>query len=177
MAKSRNTDARPDDHRRLEKAWIAVSSDLRRYLAFRLGNEAEAQDLAQEAYLRLMRISKPELVRKPHAYLFRIAANLANEHRLKASRSIETEDIEELNHDGLDGDDCKFLEMVEVREQLLRLEAIVDKMPPLYRAILIMRKRDGYSHAEIAERLEISPHTVHTYLKRALVKCRRDWSE
>ena len=33
-------------------------------------------------------------------------------------------------------------------------------------------KFPGYSHEEIAERLSISPHTVHKYLTRALFQCR-----
>lgn len=164
-------------HQRLETAWLSASSDLKRYLAFRLGNEAEAQDLAQEAYLRLMRIRKPELVRKPHAYLFRIAANLANEYHLKAARNLESADIDEVCAAGNDSDESSFETRLELREQVARLDEIIADLPELYRAILIMRKRDGYSHQEIADKLEISPHTVHTYLKRALVRCRADWTE
>ena len=40
----------------------------------------DAQDIAQEAYLRLIRIRKKSIISHPKAYLFQIAANLINEH-------------------------------------------------------------------------------------------------
>ena len=46
------------------------------YLRSRLANDADAQELAQEAYLRLLRISRTELIKHPQTYLYRIASNL-----------------------------------------------------------------------------------------------------
>jgi|APSaa5957512535_1039671.scaffolds.fasta_scaffold244328_1 DNA-directed RNA polymerase specialized sigma24 family protein len=42
---------------------------LHRYLRSRLANDADAQELAQEAFLRLLRISRTELIKHPQAYL------------------------------------------------------------------------------------------------------------
>ena len=57
---------------------------LYQYLRRRLANEEDAQDLAQEAYLRLLRVSRTELVRDPQAYLYRVARNLVYEQGAKA---------------------------------------------------------------------------------------------
>src|SRR5690606_31586487 len=45
---------------------------------------ADLDDLAQEAFLRFMRYSSDALIEHPQTYLFRIAANVANEWRERA---------------------------------------------------------------------------------------------
>jgi RNA polymerase sigma-19 factor, ECF subfamily len=150
---------------------------LHHFLSSRLDSEAEAQDLAQEAYLRLTRVNHPELIRSPEAYLFRIASNLANERLLKRAQDPACVPLDGLEQAGEDGDGAAFEGTLDQRAEIVRLERILDDMPPLYRAVLLLRKRDGYSHAEIAEKLNIAPSTVHTYLKRALTQCRARWSE
>lgn len=150
---------------------------LLRYLAFRVGGEADAHDLAQEAYFRLSRVPDPDLIQKPEAYLFRIAANLANEFLLKRSSTPISMDLDTLQDHGGDGDGAAFEASMEARSAIRRLEQILERLPPLYRSILILRKRDGLSHQEIAEELDISPHTVHRYLTKALAACRAEWTE
>lgn len=150
---------------------------LRRYLSARLGNESDANDLAQEAFIRFSNIPGDTVVENPQGYLFRIAANLAG--RFLKSRSatppaVDLQDIEETS-EASDGD--TFQRGMEARSAVRRLDAILEELPPLYRAVLLLRKRDGFSHTEIAERLGISPHTVHHYLTKALARCREDWTE
>lgn len=145
---------------------------LMRYLTSRLSSDADAQDVAQDVYLRLATRPEPEAVENPAAYVFRIAANLAHDHERKNKRFSEAEPLENLGERGEDTDANAFLRQMEARSELKQLESILKELPPLYRSVLLLRKRDGYSHAEIAEKLKISPHTVHKYLKRALSACR-----
>lgn len=153
-------------------------ADLHRFLLWRLRNEQTAQELAQEAYLRLLRIERSDLIRKPRAYLYRIALNLVYELRLKEKRELVTFDSEML--DGLaeitgsgspDEQDARAADMQQI-------EAILEQLPPLYRAIFVLRKRDGMSYPEIARQLDISVHTVKKYLARAVAMCRNArWRE
>ena len=161
--------------RRFTGVFKQYGPELKRYLAYRLGNKTDAQDLAQEAYMRLIRVKRQDQIRNPEGYLFRIAVNLANEHLLKQSKSLDSVTLEALDIMGGDSDQNAFQQHIEIREEITTLETILGELPELYRAILLLRKRDGYSHKEIAERLGISPHTVHTYLKRALSQCRGKW--
>ena len=72
--------------RRLVKRVFAESDgDLSRFLSMRLPSRADAEDLSQETYLRLLRVERTDLVRKPEALLFRIASNLVYEFYLKRS--------------------------------------------------------------------------------------------
>jgi RNA polymerase sigma-19 factor, ECF subfamily len=152
-------------------------AELHRFLMRRLHSAQQAQDIAQEAYLRLLRVEHSELIRQPRAYLYRIALNLVTEFRLRARRDPVTYDSEtleelaektgeELSDEG---------ERVADAEQI---ELLLAQLPPLYRAIFVLRKRDGLSYPEIAQQLGVSVHTVKKYLARAVAKCRHArWSE
>ena len=157
--------------------FVEYGPALMRYLNHRIGNDADASDLAQEAYLRLTRVKNADLIEQPAAYLFRIAANLASEFHLKKKNRPGTINLETLAEQGGDGDGDQFQRSMEARSGIKALETVLNRLPPLYRAILLMRKRDGYTHAEIAEKLKLSPHTVHRYLTRALAQCRAEWAE
>lgn len=157
--------------------WEAYAPQLHRFLISKLANREDAQDLMQEAYLRLIRIKKPELVKQPEAYLFRIAANLIGEFYIGKSKAPPKVNIEDISGTGEDGDGGVFAHSLQMKHELKDLEDIFSKMPPLYREVLMLRKSDGLSHAEIAEKLDISKHTVHKYLTRALTECRSRWSE
>lgn len=150
---------------------------LLRFLEHRTGSGADAQELAQEAYFRLCRVRDPDLIREPESYLFRIACNLANEWSLRRARLPKLVEIDPALPEFADGDEGDFIRLLENRSSIDRLEAILAELPPLYRSVLLLRKRDGYSHAEIAEELGLSPHTVHKYLSRALFTCRELWGE
>jgi len=147
-------------------------ADLHRFLMRRLRSVQHAQDLAQEAYLRLLRVERADLVRQPRAYLYRIAANLVSEFRLRERRepvAFDSELLEEATRRA----DASSLD--EHREQVVdaqEVESLMRAWPPLYRAIFVLRKRDGLSYQEIAEQLDISIHTVKKYLARALAMCR-----
>lgn len=164
-------------HPRFRSVIEAYAPRLMRFLEQRTGSRSDAQDLAQEAYFRLCRVNEPDLIREPESYLFRIACNLANELALRQGTQLATVELDATVSARVDGDGGSFARMLESRSSIEKLEAILAEMPPLYRAVLLMRKRDGYSHEEIAERLQISPHTVHKYLSRALFSCRALWAE
>jgi len=148
-----------------------------RYLELRTKSFADANDLAQEAYFRLCRVKHPELIRQPDSYLFRIASNLLGEFMLRKRQQGAVMELD-ADHDLFEGgDQGAFTDELETRSEVKKLNAILDDLPPLYRTILLMRKRDGFSHNEIAEQLSISPHTVQKYLTRAVLRCRTIWAE
>ena len=149
-------------------------SDLARFLIKRVRNPEDAHDIAQEAYMRLAQAPDADLIENPVGYLYRIATNIVAEYYRKKSRSPEVVDLDTLSRLGGDGDGDQFDRHVEARSDVKQLEAWLETMPAVYKNVLILRKRDNYSHAEIAEKLDISTHTVHKYLTRALAHIREN---
>src|SRR4029077_3323190 len=69
---------------------------LRRFLSQRLRNVADAPDLAQEVFLRLMRVEHHETIRSPEAYLFTVASHVLHQHTLRQSTAPKSVNIAEI---------------------------------------------------------------------------------
>src|SRR5262245_32725797 len=67
-------------------AFEQFRAGLHRYLLRRLRSAENAQDLAQEVYLRLLRFSDRKLVQHPEAYVYRVAFNVLCEFKLHEKR-------------------------------------------------------------------------------------------
>lgn len=150
----------------------AYSPTLHRYLVRQLRNREAASDLAQEAYVRYLQLPDVSAIRKPSDYLFRIALNLISEWRLRRDRSTVTYDSELAEQRSISFADAApdALEQLVSQEQL---ERVLGRVPANYRRVLLMSKCDGLSHAEIAERINVTPETVVRYLVRAVAFARK----
>src|SRR5439155_25108996 len=75
----------PDDEqariRAVARLFQEHYSALLRFLLPRLRSEQEARDVAQEAYVRMLELDSSSAVSFLRGYLFKIAANLATDHR------------------------------------------------------------------------------------------------
>src|SRR4051812_26778 len=60
--------------------------NLHQYLVKRLRAGEDAQDLAQEVYLRLLRLHRSDLVRQPVAYVYFLASQVVGEHRMREGK-------------------------------------------------------------------------------------------
>jgi RNA polymerase sigma-70 factor (ECF subfamily) len=152
-------------------AFEQYHAGLHRFLLRRLRSSHNAQDLAQETYLRLLRMDSHELVRKPQAYLYRIAANLVYEFKLRERNEPVAFDSEALER-AAESTPSGAIDAGEAVSLAQQLESVLGQLPPLYRAVFVLRKRDGMSYPEIARTLDISVHTVKKYLARAVAQCR-----
>ena len=162
-------------------SFIASVADLHgqqlvRFFTSRVRSSTDAQDLAQEVYLRLLRLERPELIRKPEAYLFTVAANIIRENALRSSTRplhVALEDISEFDLPTDGGSSGNGLEEAVQQEcRIKELEGLLAGLSPKARAALIWHRRDGRSYKEIATRLGISVNMVKKYLVRAVAYCR-----
>ncbi|MBL8268767.1 RNA polymerase sigma factor [Steroidobacter sp.] len=147
-------------------------AELLRILRARLPNAQDADDLAQEAYTRLLRYEgriEPDQLRP---VLFRIASNLMTDHwRWMRLRQAGTQlPIEELE---FDSEEPSHDRHVDAEQQLRRLEQVVLGMPEKRRLVFLLSRIEGLSNAEIATRCGISIKTVEKHLAIALAECRK----
>ena len=128
-----------DEHRRLFKA-----------LYFVTGSREEAEDLAQEAFLKLWeRWDRINTIEDPTAYLFTVALN-ANRMRARAARRAARRQIPlGVVRDPYDD--------VDVREDVL---AMLRSIAPRQRAALVLLDLYGYGSEEAARIMGIRPSTV-----------------
>ena len=157
----------------VENLFSQYHKELHAYLVKRASNNTlDAADIAQETYLRLLRMKNVDLIEKPHAYVYRVALNVLREFALKEQgqrRIVQQLDIQEVEPVITETPDTQANRM----ESLVHLESIINKLPPTYRSILLLRLQYGMSYQEIANKLDLSIHTVKKYLYRAVAHCRQ----
>ena len=151
---------------------VESRAELGRFLALRVGDRSLIDDLAQEVYLRLLRLERVHLIRNPRAYLFRVAASVIADHGRKQGRTPRTEPWAPDTAQHPDPEPGPF-EHARGRQRLARIQAVVDELPERCRRALILQRRDGWTYDEIAVELGVSRSMVKKYLRRALTLCRR----
>lgn len=153
----------PRDFASLYRATVAP---LRRHLARILGNPAEAQDVAHDAYVRVYPVMERQAAEKPEALLYTTARRLAF-NRLKRRRIAPF--APEPPADALNASPAPgVVQQVMARQELRQLEAAIAALPEGCRTVLLLRKIELLSHQEIADRLGIAISTVEKQHARAL---------
>ena len=144
---------------------------LRRYLLRLSKSESDAEDIEQEAYLRIYEASEQKEIRNPRAFLFRVAYNLFVQNYRKASNSPidAVADYDDLNVKDICASADEHLMM---RERLGVVGDVIDTLPPQCRRVFIMRKVYDLSHRQISEALGISRSTVEKHVVKGLHACR-----
>lgn len=149
---------------------VASYGELLRRLTRRLGSPVAAADVAQDTYLRLQRAETLPRVDNPRAYLFRVADNLAADHQRRDAARRRWTTAGELPEqpDERAGPEAAL----DARQRLEVLRQAIDELPPKCRAVFLMHKLEGLSHAAIAARLGISKSMVEKHVMKALAHCR-----
>lgn len=142
-------------------------------LCYRLaGNHADAQDLAQETFVRAYRaLGKFRLEADFGTYLHRIAVNLWLNHKKRNHNSLSLDDpvfTDEGEMPRQVADDHRqpeeFLEDGELKALIWEALATLGRE---HRAVLVLREMETLSYEEIAEALGVAPGTVKSRLSRA----------
>ena len=149
---------------------------LHRFLMQRLKSAEDAADVAQEVYLRMLRVEDSELVRSPQDYLFGIASHVVYQFKLRARREVVDFDSEAVEHVSEHPSEVQQDELAQRIETQQQLEWALGQLPPTQRIVLLLRKRDQLSNRQIAERLKLSSHTVKKYLFQAQARMRTLWN-
>jgi RNA polymerase sigma-70 factor (ECF subfamily) len=141
---------------------------LRKILVRRGSSQAEAEDLIQEAFLRMQEYCEQGgQVQKPEGFLVRTALRLASNARRDAHRELYCEErVETL---ALLIDTTPTPDEVLARDQCLEtMRKALDAVSRRTCEVLFMQRLDGLSYAEIANRLGVSVSAVEKHMASAL---------
>lgn len=144
----------------------ATVQPLRAYLSNLLGDRTEAQDVAQNAFVRIQSAVADGRAREPRLLLFATARRLAlNEIRRRRNQQIDPGGA--LSLATAPSGEPAVEQIVAARQELARFEEILLRLPPGCRQVFLLRKVDDLTHGEIARRLQISVKTVENHMTRA----------
>ncbi len=138
-----------------------------------LNNEADAEDVAQEAMLKLWQVSgRLEIGEKGvRPWLARVTYNAAID-RLRMRRPVdpldEAPEIPELPQQ---------LEVLEAQDTTKRVESALAKLPERQRVALVLFHYEGFTQVEVAETMHSSVEAVESLLSRARRSLRKELAE
>lgn len=163
-----------DDKRAFwERLFARHQSSLQGFFQRRVAHPWDAQDLAQEVYLRLLRVdsrASGEAINNPEAYLYTVAANLVKEHGMLQKRSGTRVDIDAVPE--LEAPEESSVDMLEREARQRQVAMLLERLPPRCKAVMIMQYRDNLSYEQMAAKLGVSTHMVKKYVVKSLALCR-----
>ena len=157
----------------VERLFARKRDALQSFFYQRIRTKSDAADLAQEVYLRMLRVSDIDAVRNPDAYLYTVASNLPKENAVVDRRQAVATGLNAVDGALQVGDWPDIVASIDLPVQLARLKEVLLQLSPKCCAAVVMKYKYQMSYEEIAKRLEVSPRMVKKYLTQGLGHCRR----
>ena len=154
----------------LTEIFLRLRPQLRAALRARVTDAQTAEDLLQDLYLRIPRISQNlQTSQQAQRYLLRMARNASIDVMRGENRRAELLlDAAELFDRRVPTPEDHILG----KEQLKTLDDALAELPGKTREMLYLSRIEGLTHGQIAERLEVSRSLVEKRLVQALLVCR-----
>ncbi len=138
------------------RGWLRV--------ALRVGNE---DDVIQEAYALMFAHGRFEEVVSGRAWFFAVARNIVLK-QMRRDRIVRIDAVAEIDALGIVDYEPSAERAVSGRQELARVQRLIDDLPERCRIIFQMRKIDGLPQKEIAARLRVSENVVEKEAARGL---------
>lgn len=137
-------------------------------------NEADANDLVQEAYMKAYRfISSYEVGTNAKAWLFKILKNaFINQYRKKTKRPTQV-DYEEVINFHAEEDDTNYSSYLDLREEIFQgmmgdeITIAINSLDVPFRTVILLCDVEGFKYDEISKILDVPIGTVRSRLHRA----------
>jgi RNA polymerase sigma-70 factor (ECF subfamily) len=155
----------------LGTVFVAHQAQLRRAALKILGDSERAEDVVQDAYLKVTETQGALDIKQPLAYLYQIVRNLAIDRHRRAAFEGNLFDSEEegLHVPGLTGTP----EAIAISRQHLTMVArALSELPERTRRVFELHRIDGHTHCAIASQLQISTSLVNILIHDAMDHCR-----
>ena len=143
------------------------------FLIRMLGSREEAEDLCQDTFVKLIEAARryqPE--GKFQGWLFRIAGNVARS-RLRRRKILRWLPLAN-DYDSAPAPGPAPLDELVGREERLRVQQAIVRLPARQRQALALKQYRGMSYQEIADAMDTSVSSVQMLLHRAMTALRKD---
>lgn len=158
MLKTDAPSGAPDERQTAEVLFRGHAGWLRSLLRRRFDPDV-AEDIAQDTWVRVMGSGQVADIRRPRAFLWRVAANLAADRGRRHARRP----VSEPWRDGAGAE-------ADQAEHLMLKQIILDLPDPL-REVFLLSRVGGLTYESIARHLNISVKTVEWRMSKALARC------
>jgi RNA polymerase sigma-70 factor (ECF subfamily) len=133
----------------------------------RMVDADDIEDIIQESYCRISALPDVAHIQNGRAYLFTTARSLVLE-RIRRSRVVNIDTAAEIDSLGIVYDEPSAERITAARRELARVQRLIEGLPERCRRIFELRKVDGLSQREVADRMGVPEHTVENDVVKGL---------
>jgi RNA polymerase sigma factor (sigma-70 family) len=153
-------------------AWVGAQvlpheADVRSWLRRTGAASHEIDDVVQDAYCRIAALSSVAHITNGRAYFFRTVRNVAIE-RARRAQIVRLDWLTEIELANVVDNEPTAERILLGRQELKRVERIIEALPERCREIFRLRRIQGVSQKEIAQRLNVTENVVEMQATRAL---------
>ena len=155
-------------HQAIDQLYSHHHSWLQSWLRKRLGSAADAADLAQDTFVRLLQRREHLQLNTPRAFLRTVARGLVIDHwRREELHKAYLEALAQVPEAQAPSAETREL-LLELLERIARM---LDGLKPKVRRAFLLAQCEGLKHQAIADQMGISVRTVERYIADALYHC------
>ena len=143
------------------------SKSIYHFLYYKCGDAQLAEDISQEAFLRLWKKCKDVPYPKAKSFLYTVANNLFLD-EIKHRKVVQQYEVNFTNNSKVDNPEF----LLEEKEFKHKLEQAIANLSEKNRVVFLMSRVDKLTYKEIAERLGISVKAVEKRMHKALLELR-----
>jgi len=140
---------------------------LTNFLRRSLRNKSDVADLRQDVYVRVYEAGRREIPNPVKPFLLTVARNLLI-NKVQREQVVPIDVIADLEALNVKDGEPSADRGVMARQELRRLKHALARLPQRARDVIVMRKIEGLSRREIADRLGIGEATVAEHLTRGV---------
>jgi RNA polymerase sigma factor (sigma-70 family) len=152
----------------LAKLFLENNRSLCAYLRIRVASQHEAEDIAQEAYARLLQHHQPHAISFLRAYLFKVAANIASDRARQRRLHLRIDLAHSEEQIEIAGPD----QQLQAAEQLSLLSQALSELPEKYRRAFLLCRIQEWDTNQIAADLAVGERMARNYVSRTARYCR-----
>lgn len=142
---------------------LPLEAELTRFLQQNWRNRSDIDDLCQDIYARIYEGAQQGIPKSARGYVFTVARNLLID-RIRNAQIVPIDTIADLESLSIASDLPLPDQRVAARQELRRLQAALDRLPSRCREAVVLKKIQGLSVREVAERMGVSVKTVDRHL-------------
>jgi RNA polymerase sigma-70 factor (ECF subfamily) len=145
-------------------------AQLKSYLRGTFPAVRDVDDVVQESYLRIWKARAAAPIHSAKSFLFQVARRVALD-VLRKGRNSPIEEGRDFAASRVMDNGPDSVQALITREMVDQLTDAIVALPPRCREVVLLRRLEGLSQRETAEKLGLSEKTVEKYAHNGLLKC------
>lgn len=141
---------------------------LRNWLHRRPVDGLDVDDIVQEVYARLVALYSVDHVDNPKTYAFQIASSVVINH-IRRRKVVAIDSVASFEHLEVADEAASPEQVVADRDELRRLDSLLASLPARVAQVFRLRRLEGLSQREVAQRLGVAESTVEKHMARGAI--------